>query len=189
MEAIKDIPQTVDTLIIRFATHIDLARISHVAQVTWDDTYSDTIAVENRRDFLSSSYNPTNLAEAIDTSGHWFYVAEMDDKVIGFGHFIRRYHPTQGRAELIRFYVLPDYQNMGIGRSLLNMGFSGLTQAAIKQCSVSVQATNHRARRLYERHGFVYYRKHGQFLGTQIVTLAQYIRPVTNMDLINSHNQ
>lgn len=170
-------------VVIRFATHADLPKIMHIAQVTWEDTYSDTIAAENRQEFLRRAYKPENLASAINAPGHWLYVVEYKGEAVGFGHFLRRYHPTQARAELVRLYVLPGYQSVGRGGLILKTGFAALARAKIEQCFVSVQATNTAARKFYERHGFVYHRSHGQFLGTQIVTLAEYIRPITEADL------
>jgi ribosomal protein S18 acetylase RimI-like enzyme len=178
-----DIPVTSPkNLVIRFATPDDLDQISHIAHVTWNATYSGTIDAENRQDFLARAYKPENLANAIDVPGHWFYVAELGHEIIGFGHFLSRYHRTQARAELVRLYVLPGYQSLGVGSLILRTGFAALAQAGIEQCVVSVQATNKLARKFYERHGFVRHRKHGQFLGTQIVVLTQYIRPITQAD-------
>ncbi len=171
---------------IRPATLDDLPHISQVAHVTWDATYGTTIDIENRKEFLRTSYNLQNLANTIDAPDHWFYVAEADSQVIGFAHFLKRYHPTQQHAELVRFYVLPKHQNLGIGQAILQHGFAALAQAEIECCFVSVQATNTRARKMYERHGFVYNRMHGQFLGTQIITLAQYSRPISCRDLSKS---
>ncbi|MBN1219046.1 MAG: GNAT family N-acetyltransferase [Anaerolineae bacterium] len=171
-------------LIIRFATQADLPQIAHIAQITWNATYSDTIAAENRRDFLERAYKPENLASAIDAPGHWFYVVELERELIGFGHFLRRYHRTQARAELVRLYVLPGHQSLGVGTLILRTGFAALAQAGVEQCFVSVQETNTQARKFYERHGFIYHRKHGQFLGTQIVVLVQYIRPISESGII-----
>jgi len=168
--------------VTRFATHADLLQIAHIARITWDATYSQTIAFENRREFLERAYNPDNLAAAINAPGHWFYVVNIEDEVVGFGHFLKRYHRSQSRAELARLYVLPGFQNLGIGSSILKVGFAALARAKIEQCFVSVQASNTSARKFYERHGFVYHRKHGQFLGTQIITLVEYIRPIDPSD-------
>jgi ribosomal protein S18 acetylase RimI-like enzyme len=79
--------------------------------------------------------------------------------------------------------VLPGHQSLGIGTLILRTGFAALAQAGIEQCFVSVQETNTQARKFYERHGFTYHRKHGQFLGTQIVVLVQYIRPIAESDI------
>lgn len=177
-------PLTPPDLIIRDATLADLPHVARIARITWDATYRDTIAPENRLEFLDRSYQVENLATSVNTAGHWFYVAELQDEIIGFGHFLQRYHPTQPRAELVRLYVLPEYQHAGIGTAILKTGFAALAQAKIGQCFVSVQATNAPARSFYEKHGFVFHRNHGQFLGTQIVVMAEYTQAITAAKVI-----
>lgn len=171
-------------VVIRRAVETDLPQIAHIARVTWDATYNQTIDVENRHRFLEHAYKTEALTGSIDAPGHWFYVVEFIGESVGFGHFLQRYHPSQARAELVRLYVLPGYQRVGRGEAILKQGFADLAEAGIEQCFVSVQESNASARRFYERHGFSYHRSHGQFLGTQIVTLAEYIRPITKDDLI-----
>ncbi|GAB4449912.1 MAG: GNAT family N-acetyltransferase [Anaerolineae bacterium] len=175
-----------NTVAVRFATHHDLSAVAHIARITWDATYNETIAPENRREFLERAYKAENLESSVDAPGHWFYVAEYRQTIVGFGHFLKRYHPTQSRAELVRLYVLPDYQNLNIGHTILQTGFDALARANVEQCFVSVQSNNHSARRFYERHGFRFRGSHGQFLGTQIITLVEYVRPITPADLIAS---
>jgi ribosomal protein S18 acetylase RimI-like enzyme len=170
-------------VVVRFATRPDLPHIAHIARITWDATYNDTIAPENRREFLERAYKVENLEDALDAAGHWFYVAEYQQTIVGFGHFLKRYHPTQSRAELVRLYVLPSHQNLNIGHTILQTGFDALARANVEQCFVSVQSNNHSARRFYERHGFKFRGSHGQFLGTQIITLVEYVRPITPVDL------
>jgi hypothetical protein len=172
-----------ERLVIRLVTLPDLPQVAHIARVTWDATYRDTIAPENRREFLDRSYQPENLADSVDAPGHWFYVAELDGQMVGFGHFLQRYHPFQRRAELVRLYVLPDYQHLRIGTVILKTGFAALAQTKMQECFVSVQASNQPARKFYERHGFAFHRNHGQFLGTQIVIMAEYTRPITPADI------
>lgn len=182
-------PKRIKNLLIRFATPDDLPQIAQVAQITWEATYQDIIDLDNQRTLLRRAYQPDNLLSVIDAPGNWFYVAEIPgNRLIAFAHFMRRYHPLEGRAELVHFYVLPAYQNKGVGRSMLITGFQALAEANISQCFVSVQSGNLRAQNIYEKHGFVYHRKHGQFLGTQIITLVQYIRPITKADMINEPN-
>jgi ribosomal protein S18 acetylase RimI-like enzyme len=172
-----------EQVVVRFANLDDLTQIAYVARVTWDATYNQTISLENRRDFLERSYKAENLQAAINAAGHWFYVAEIAGQIVGFGHFLKRYHPVQARAELVRLYVLPEYQNAQIGHTLLKSGFSDLARAGIEQCFVSVQSSNYSARRFYERHGFRFRGSHGQFLGTQIITLVEYVRPISEADI------
>ena len=171
-------------LLVRAATPTDLTQVAHIARTTWEATYSDTIAPENRQEFLNRAYKPENLLDAIDTPGHWFYVAEVAGQIVGFAHFFQRYHPTKPRAELVRLYILPQYQNRGIGAHLLQTGFTALFAVGINLCFVSVQSSNTAARRFYQRHRFTEHRSHGQFLGTQIITLIEFIRPISQEDIL-----
>ena len=175
---------TTQQYLVRLATHADLPQIAHIARITWEATYDKPIAPENRREFLARAYKPENLADGINAAGHWFYVVQAADEVIGFGHFLQRYHPNRPRAELVRLYVLPGYQSKGIGTLILRTGFAALAEAGIEQCFVSVQATNTAARKFYERHDFSFHRSHGQFLGTQIITLAEYIRAIDGANAV-----
>lgn len=170
--------------LVRLASYDDLPQIAHIAHLTWNATYHQTIALENRREFLARAYQPENLAEAIGAAGHWFYVVEKEDQVVGFGHFLQRYHPSQRRAELVRLYILPDFQSLGLGTAILKTGFRALARSGVEQCFVSVQSSNSSARKFYERHGFAFHRSHGQFLGTQIITMVEYVRPITERDLL-----
>ncbi len=176
-------PTLTGQLLVRLATPTDLPHVAHIARTTWEATYSDTIAPENRREFLNSAYKPENILNALGASGHWFYMAELAGQPVGFAHFLQRYHPATPRAELVRLYILPSYQNRGIGALLLKTGFTALVDAGINLCFVSVQAGNAAARRFYERHGFAEHRSHGQFLGTQIITLMEFVRPITEKDI------
>ncbi|RMF03359.1 MAG: GNAT family N-acetyltransferase [Chloroflexi bacterium] len=175
-------------IIVRSATHDDLQPVAKIARITWDATYHHTIAAENRHEFLERAYKIENLAPVVNAAGHWLYVAQLNSDIVGFGHFLKRYHPSKSRAELVRLYVLPQYQNLRIGKTILETGFDALARANITQCFVSVQSSNTAARRFYERHGFTFKDTHGQFLGTQIITLAEYVRPITAKDLLNASN-
>ena len=122
-----------EELSVRFATKDDLPQISRIAHITWDATYNETIAPENRREFLERAYKPENLLDSIDAPGHWFYIAEQAGNLVGFGHFLKRYHPTRSRAELVRLYVLPGHQNSKIGETILKTGFDALARAGVEQ--------------------------------------------------------
>ena len=174
-----------NAVVVRYASDQDLPKIAHIAHVTWDATYNKTIAPENRTEFLARSYKEENIKGVLNAPGHWFYVAEYKGEVVGFSHFLKRYHPTQARAELVRLYVLPRYQNLYIGRTILQTGFHALAKAKIEQCFVSVQSNNTLARRFYEKHGFRFRSTHGQFLGTQIITLVEYVRPISQRDVVS----
>ena len=59
------------------------------------------------------------------------------------------------RVYIFGLRVLPAYQNQGIGTSLVRYAVSFCTQRGVFEFTIGVETKNKRARRLYERLGFV----------------------------------
>lgn len=60
-----------------------------------------------------------------------------------------------GDAELYALYVLPEYWSTGLGRRLMDRVLADLRARGHRRISITVLAGNDRARRFYERYGFV----------------------------------
>ena len=163
---------------IRPATPADAPGIAKVACITWNITYTHSIAAHNSRQFLNRAYALEILREEIEDEHTWFYVAAQGRGVVGFAQYIRRF---DAEGELVRLYVHPDHQRNGIGRAFLATGLAALATSGIGQCYVSVEVDNIDARTFYERFGFRPYREYGHFLGNQITRLVEYKAPITQL--------
>jgi ribosomal protein S18 acetylase RimI-like enzyme len=172
---------------IRPALPADAPDIAHVARVTWDATYTQSIAAHNRRQFLDRAYSLEAVRATIEREPDWFYVAARGRQVVGFAQYLRR---LDGDGELVRIYVHPDHQRRGIGRAFLKSGLAALAGAGIGQCYVSVEMDNSPARAFYERFGFRLSREYARFLGDQIIRLAEYSAPVSRLlDALDRHDE
>ena len=172
---------------VRPALPADAPGIAHVARVTWDATYAQSIAAHNRRQFLDRAYSLEAVRAAIEREPDWFYVAARGQQIVGFAQYLRRF---DGDGELVRIYVHPDHQRRGIGRAFLKSGLAALADAGIGQCYVSVEMDNSPARAFYERFGFRLRREYGRFLGDQIIRLAEYSAPVARLlDALNRNDE
>jgi GNAT superfamily N-acetyltransferase len=60
-----------------------------------------------------------SLFEHLTSAGEYFWLAEIDDDVVGYARAICH----GGVRELTEFFVLPDHQGLGIGRELLARAF------------------------------------------------------------------
>lgn len=93
-------------------------------------------------------------------SGAMLFLAEDPAGVIGYA-MVRiipgseTWSTPDELAELETFSVLPQARGMGIGRALVRAMCATLRARGIHQLSVSAIASNHEARRLYERWGLV----------------------------------
>jgi ribosomal protein S18 acetylase RimI-like enzyme len=105
-----------------------------------------------------------------------------DGQVRGFAHFgpsrdAGAGHPPTG--ELYSIYVLPEAWGTGLGRELMAAACRGLAAAGYEQATLWVLAGNARARRFYDRAGWVPdgSQKQDEIAGLG-VTEVRYRRPV-----------
>lgn len=141
--------------ISRKASKNDAADICLVQQITWRTTYvsgENHITQEEVNEYTShwtSDENVQLFKKMIACRNDWL-VAEVDGRVVG--HLLIE---KENNYKIIRmFYILPNYQNLGIGRHLLNL-------ACIENevdIFVDVVDYNQKAIKFYERNGFKFYR-------------------------------
>lgn len=84
-----------------------------------------------------------------------FYSYKKEERVVGY--LILRLEGEE--AELDEIVIAEEIQGEGEGSLLLQEGSRLLKERGIKTLFLEVRSQNERAKRLYERQGFVYYRK------------------------------
>lgn len=81
-----------------------------------------------------------------------YFVLEIDKKICGYiGAWIEEEH-----AEIINFYVLEEYQNMGFGSMMLEFVIKLVKMSRVPVLSLEVREHNTKAISLYEKYGFKY---------------------------------
>lgn len=140
--------------ILRKATKNDAADICLVQQETWRATYAskeNCITQEEINEYTSSwtsSENIQSFKKMIEYRDDWL-VAEVDGKVVG--HLLIE---GKNNHKIIRmFYILPQYQNLGLGRHLLNLACAENEVDIF----VDVVSYNQTAISFYEKNGFEFY--------------------------------
>ena len=156
---------------VRLAVAQDAVLIGNVARRTWNDAYAGIILPENQERLLVRWYAPAALEEAIGQSQSWFYVAVVQGEVIGFAQFIMR---DNGRGELTRIYVLPEWQRQGVGSGLLGEGLAALSTHGADEVFVHVEKGNAGGIGFYERRGFHLVREFSLELPEQNLELLEY---------------
>lgn len=96
-------------------------------------------------------------ANNIYKSGLKSLVLIEDGRMIGTASFCRsRWERYSDYGEIVSIYFLPDYIGKGYGRLLLNKCIEQLKQDGFSKLLLWVLEDNHRARKFYEKNGFVY---------------------------------
>ena len=75
----------------------------------------------------------------------------VDDNLVGWAGF----QVLPKEAELLMIVVLPDYQQTGIGKNLLQESLKRLVAHGIVKVTLEVRKENQKAKKLYDRTGFV----------------------------------
>lgn len=142
---------------IRKATVDDAKIISFIGVSSWQaayrgiipDSYLDDLSVEQREKHLIQSFKNPNI---------YFAIAEIESHAVGMICFHPSYHETseKGAWEVGALYILPQYWNKGIGRSLIQYAFQFMRENDISVCDVWVLEDNKRARSFYEHMGLIY---------------------------------
>ena len=90
---------------------------------------------------------------------------------IGFANFT--YVDEDGDAELTAIYVLPEYQQLGLGKKLLLAGLEEMPTG--RQLFVYVESENKNARDFYEHFGFECLEEFDEYFEGHPLSTAKYI--------------
>ncbi len=134
---------------IRKATIEDIEPIQSIAKTTWAVTYS-FLSKEQMEYMLDWMYSTTSLQQQME-NGHQFYVAEVDNKIIGFTSVSQ---DDENIYKLNKLYVLPTTQKTGAGKALLQRVIAYAKQNDGKEIQLQVNRNN-KAKDFYLKQGFV----------------------------------
>ena len=141
-----------DSVVIRAATLGDATGCGFVHHTSWVETYSGLLP--------AAHWESDTLERRTQTWRRWLdggaqvTVAEVGGQVVGFavegtGRQVGDHQPVRDR-ELYSLYVLAAHHGTGIGQALLDTVLAPGTPAQLW-----VAESNPRARRFYERNGFL----------------------------------
>ncbi|MEX3745916.1 MULTISPECIES: GNAT family N-acetyltransferase [Lysinibacillus] len=136
------------TLIIRQMVENDIIFVQEIAKKSWHTTYEGIIPRDIQDRFLQAAYCNDRLKVRLENSP--FLVAIYEESIVGFANFS---NVTNGVAELLAIYLLPDIQGKGIGTALLQEGIKILHD--LKSFIVCVEKENTIGMDFYQAKGFI----------------------------------
>jgi len=140
---------TPDGLIIRDAEAADLPAVRALLVETWHATYDGIYGWQRVAEITNAWHSLENLTAQLGRESGAFLVALVGSEIIATASA----RIEQDRAALLtRLYVLPTYQGIGIGRTLLQVTLACLPHAPVAR--LEVESQNEPAIVFYERMGF-----------------------------------
>ena len=145
------------SLNIRKATISDVHDVASVRVFSWQAAYRNIIPDDylSNMDIEKQAERFKNgLEKYKDVS---FFVAEIDGKIIGNIAFSKcRDDDKPISGEVIAIYLLSEYWNMGYGKTIMDFAIKNLGELGYSEVCVWVLEDNLRARKFYEKYGFIF---------------------------------
>lgn len=101
-------------------------------------------------------FDPTtdHLFELFQTPGSIYFVATLDDKIIGSGGIYPTENLPKGTCELVKLYLLKEARGTGLGRTLLSHSLQWAKENGYTQVYLETLPELSNAVSLYEKSGF-----------------------------------
>lgn len=141
-----------DMFFIRKANQNDVSDIAHIHFESWNATYSDLLP-KTYRDKENNLSQKVNMWEKLlPSSGVSTWIAyNAEDTSVGFISYFKK----DQECEISTLYLLPQYQNLGIGTKLMDAALIDASQCnSCSRLSLWVLKTNLSAITFYEKFGF-----------------------------------
>lgn len=135
-------------LIIRLAKPEEARKIAEINIETWKVSYHGYISDEILNIRTITEDNIKNRLD--DISKNNVFVAEVNGEIVGYASINRN---TEIEAEIATFYILPQYQRLGIGGSLLKEILKNLKELNYKKAVVWTMKDFEQSNNFYKKYG------------------------------------
>ena len=144
--------------IVRESTEADAYDVARVNILSWQSAYRDIIPDDYLNNLNIDKRAERLKKDLVEYAGktYWFAMA-YDGKIIGtmaIGQCRDDDKPAAG--EVMAIYLLPEYWSMGLGKKSMDFAVKTLRESSFDDIYVWVLEENVRARKFYEKYGFVY---------------------------------
>ena len=143
-----------DGLSVRQAQVRDISSLGEFARFTYAKAFGhsfdpDDLSRHLTHNLSTEYFRDANIADII-------LLAEQDARLIGYVQFGAAHVPMASAEdrELRRIYVHPDFQNKGVGKTLMDAALAHPQLAAARDVYLDVWDRNLGARALYKRYDF-----------------------------------
>lgn len=157
------------TIVYRDAAPADGDELAQVARRIFTETFGTLYRQEDLKAYLDEAYGQNGLVGVLRDPAYKVRLATADETIIGYCTIGPVAFPGEWSAtttELHNLYILGPWQGEGVAQVLMDRGLNEAREGGATEVLLSVYVDNHRARRFYERYGFVEIGKYAFMVGT-----------------------
>lgn len=145
------------TPVLRAATPADAETLAAIGAQTFTETFGALYDPADLAAFLTN-HTPENWTRELSDPRFHVVLAMAGEQAVGYaklGPPSLPFTPQGTPIELRQFYVRPGLQGSGLAARMMEHMLALARATGADELFLSVFVDNHRARRFYERHGFV----------------------------------
>lgn len=157
------------TVTYRDAGPDDGLALSTLGAGTFVETFGHLYRPEDLNAFLEN-HSVINWREQLAGSDYRVRLAEADNDAIGYaklGSLSLPVEPVRPALQLHQLYVLQEWHGKGVARELMDWVIEAARDEGAVELFLNVFIENARARRFYDRYGFVYVGRYEFMVGTK----------------------
>lgn len=159
------------TIEYRDAVPADGDALAQVARRAFTETFGTLYRQEDLKAFLDSAYGEDGLIGVLRDPAYKVRLATEDDAIIGYctmGPVAFDGDWPADAVELHNLYILGPWHGAGIAPVLMDWGLDWARARRAPEVILSVYVDNHRAKRFYQRYGFVEFGKNAFMVGDHV---------------------
>jgi diamine N-acetyltransferase len=130
----------------------DFEVVRHILRETWKESYSGFIPDDDLLAYFNENYSLQKLAEQYNDAKVIGFIAEYDDIVAGYEKTY--YSEKENRLYVHQLYILPVYQNLGLGRKLMKSAAERAKSLRLDKVWLGVMVKNEPAFAWYKKMGY-----------------------------------
>lgn len=156
------------TIEYRDARPEDGDELATLARRIFTETFGTLYRQEDLKAYLESAYGEDGLVGVLRDPAYKVRLATSDGAIIGYCTMGPVGFPGEwpaGAVELHNLYVLGGWHGEGIAPVLMDWGLDWARARDASEVILSVYVDNHRAKRFYQRYGFVEFAKNAFMVG------------------------
>lgn len=154
MNTLKIIPATID----------DVLKLQAIGIQTFSETFEEVNSEENMKKYLDESFATEKLAAELNNSSSHFYLAVLDEKVVGYLKLNTADAQTEKEdltaLEIERIYVAKEFHGKKVAQALYAQAEKIADKIKAPYMWLGVWEKNFRAVSFYTKNGFVQFDTH-----------------------------
>ncbi|PTL38071.1 GNAT family N-acetyltransferase [Alkalicoccus saliphilus] len=159
------------SVMLKKCTLDDVSELEKISRETFWETFVHQNSVESMNQYLDRAFHPGQLKKELAHSGSHFFFVYADSEIAGY----LKVNTDEAQSEemgaesleIERIYVRNKFQQLGLGKYLLNKAIGMAEEFRKRTIWLGVWEKNDRAIRFYEKKGFVQSGSHSFYMGEE----------------------